>query len=209
MTEPPSLPARPPVGAIYPDMMGSPPGRDAPVEHQAFRLSEIRRVREDLERDAHHHGATRRRYKRAANILTYAGIASNTAAAGCGGAAVATLAGGITAPASLVLGACSLCAGGTGTACPVAGKMLDASIAKHERIETTARTRHDAVSAVVSKAAKDRVISHDEYAMVLQQAEQYRRQKAEYRAAARTKRSKNDIRSQVRDELNEALQHIR
>ena len=101
--------------------------------------------------------------------------------------------------------------GGIGTACTVAGKLLERRIAKHERIETAARTRHDAVSAVVSKALSDQRISHDEYAVVLQQGEQFRRQKAELRAADRPPRAgtdektKNELKERVRAEVSELL----
>ena len=196
------LPNRPPVGGVYPTLSG--------YDDQAFRLSETRRVRDHLEEDVRRHGTTRRRYKRAANALTYTGIVTNTAAAGCGGAAVATLAGGITAPASLVLGAVALGSGGIGTACTVAGKLLERRIVKNERIETAAKTRRDAVSAVTSKALSDQRISQDEFAVVLQQGEQFRRQKAELWAAGRgangdLEKAKKELWAQARAEVSDLL----
>ena len=106
------------------------------------------------------------------------------------------------------MGAVASGAGGVPTACIVAGKLLGKRIAKHERISAAAGTRLAAVSAVASKALSDQRISHDEYAVVLLQVEQYQRQKAEYRAASRTghlEKSKMELRTQVRAEVNDLL----
>ena len=205
----PPLPDRPPVGdcGIYPEL----PRPNVPPDDQAFRLAEVRRVREELEYDAQLHGATRRRYKRVSNALSYAGVAINAVAASCGGASVATLAGGVTAPVSLVLGVVALASGAFATTCSVAGKLLSKRITKHERIETAARTRNDTVGAVVSKALVDQSISHDEYAAVLRQAEQYRQQKIKLRTSSRADSSdlekvKNELKAQFREELLRHLQ---
>ena len=202
-TSPPQLPDRPPVGTLYPELTAA-----AFRDDQNFRLSEVRRVRDHLEEEAQRRGATLKRYKRAANALAYAGVATNCLAAGCGGAAVGTLAAGITAPASLVLGAVALGSGGIATACTTAGNLLSRRITKYGRIETTARTHHDTVSAVVSKALADQNIGHDEYAVVLQQLELFRQQKAKYQAGSRAggvdfEKAKNELKAQVRAEVGE------
>lgn len=64
---------------------------------------------------------------------------------------------------------------------------------KHERIETAALTRLDAVSSIVSKELSDGSIIQDEFAVVLQQSEQYRMQKAEYRAASCARADARDL----------------
>ena len=192
----PSLPERPPVGNIYPELFAS---------EQAYRVSEIRRVRDQLQDETQRRGVTLRRYKRAANAFTYLSTACNCLAAAAGGGAVATLSIGVTAPASLALGALALGSGAVATAAATAGSLLAKRVTKHERIATAASTHFDTISAVVSKALADQTISHDEYAAVLRQLDHYRRQKETLRAGARAeaKPKNDDIRAQVRDEVRE------
>ena len=68
----------------------------------------------------------------------------------------------------------------------------------------------DTVSAVVSKALIDQKISHDEYAAVFRQVDQYRQQKLEHRATLKyndTDKVKNDeIRSQVQTEVKKLVE---
>ena len=180
------------------------------IDTQNFRVTEVCHVRDYLEEEAQRHRTTRRRYRRVVDAMTYTAVVSNAISACCGGAAVATLTAGITAPLSLVLAALSLGAGGIATVCTVTGKLLGKKLTKHERIENTARVSQDTVSAVVSKALIDQKISHDEYAAVLRQVDQYRQQKLEHRATLKyndTDKVKNDeIRSQVQTEVKKLVE---
>ena len=136
-------------------------------------------------------------------------MGANVSAAACGGAGVATLASGIAAPAALPLGAVALGAGAVAAGCGLASKLIAKKVTKHERVEMAAKTRFDTVSAVVSKALQDQV-SHDEYAVVLREAEQYRQRKQGFHVAYRKDASgetaeilkaKNELRAQVQAEL--------
>ena len=68
------LPDRPSVGSAYRDLPR--PDGSAPAKPEAFRLWEVRHVRESLEEDARRHSVTRRRYKRAVNALINTDVAT-------------------------------------------------------------------------------------------------------------------------------------
>lgn len=140
--------------------------------HQ-FRLSEISRIRDALERDVEKRCRTRRRHKtahRASSVIT---ITAGTFGTLCTSGSVATLAIGVTAPVGLILGAVALASGAISAVSSFCMKKCSKKVEKHTVLAVQAEKSLDRLSGVVSKALRDGRLSADEFEAVLAEKEQY------------------------------------
>lgn len=178
---------------LYPVLPTAPPHEDDGVAEQKaavpsreeFRLAHITRLQDYLQTEVETHDRTRRRYKRAFSTLLLTSSVLGGFGAACGAVSVGTLAGGVTIPLALPLGAMSLGSGLCAAGFSIANKPVARKLEKHERIVSSARSSYETVASLVSKALTDDSVSDGEFNSILAEVERYRVAKKEIRLKTR------------------------
>ena len=162
----PEVPSRPPVGPIYPQL-----------NDQSYRISEIHRIKDNFMNDCEYHKKKAKKYSEFSSTLNNTSRVSAMVSLGTAVSGVGTAFGGLTLPISGILAVISASSGILAAACKEIKEKYRLKRDRHERIQILSQKYHGILSAVVSKALVDNIISHDEIAHCIRQAEIYRREK--------------------------------
>ena len=156
---------------IYPDLSQ----QDQGIQ---FRLNKISKIRDFLENEVDQRDKLRRKYKTVWNVFYNTAQVSGVVAVGSGMGAVRTLATGVAAPVSILLGGIAIAGGLVSAACVALGKATMKKLEKHESIKRTAESSLNTVNDLVSKALEDGQVSNEDFHHILREMENYRGHKA-------------------------------
>jgi hypothetical protein len=144
-----------------------------------YRLREISRIQSELKKEVERRSALHKKYKRAVNILDGVDTGASTLGiilGGVGTGCLLTLVGSPIVPIMMGISAgCGLLIGGL----KVSTRRLQRKARKHDQIKVLAQAKLDSVAELVSKALNDGKISHEEFQLIVREAERYYEMKKE------------------------------
>jgi len=182
---------------IYPNITPSAPSQDD--EGQAYRLKKIDEAEKFLRSEVSSRDKLAKQCKRRAAAFMFSDTAVITSITILEAASIATLTTGIGLPISVVLASTGLLLGLGSVVVHKTEKMLSSKAKKHDKIKTLAESKLDSISGLVSKAAEDAHISHQEYHFILKEIENYRKLKQQIRA--KSKRMIDALTSEQREAI--------
>lgn len=152
---------------------------------KSFRLTEIARIRIELQNEVESRQKTCRRYK-TANTTTHAVnvgmcVVGSVTSAGT----VGTLATGVGVIVALPLGAIALATGVLGVIGSSVQKIILKKLLKHVNILTLAETKLSTINGLMSKALKDNHVTDEEFDTIQQEMNDYHAKKREIRTKTR------------------------
>lgn len=194
-----------PPATLYPDLP-SPSTLSDPA--QDYRLQEISRLKEYLEKEKDRRAQLYKKYRCGVNALDGVDTALLTAGMGMGIGGVGLLSTIIAAPVVLGLEIAALTCGVLGVAGKFIGRRLAVKAKKHDQIRVLAESKLNTIANHVSTALMDGRISDEEFRLIIDEVNKYDQMKAKIRAGARKahaavvldEKTKNSLIQRGRDE---------
>ena len=153
-----------------------------------YRLTEVSRLKGQLEAEIVTRGALYKKYKRVVNALD--GLDTGATATGVilGGLGTGLLVTVIAAPiVPIILGVAAGC-GLLSAGSKIANSRLRLKCLKHSKIRVLAESKLNSVACIVSKALEDAEINHDEFSLVVREVQSYYSLKSEMQVGAHKKK---------------------
>ena len=132
----------------------------------SFRLKEISAIKRELEEERKKREGLYKKYKKAANFFDVGIYVADIAGFGTEGVALAAVAGAITAPVGLALGAAGGVCFGVGLTLSVIKRKIEPKLKKHDEIRVLSEAKLNTISEFVSKALDDNQISQTEFVLI-------------------------------------------
>lgn len=155
------------------------------VNPEKFRITHIAEVKKDLEKDLESYSRTRRKYAAAFKHTNNIDSFGNVISVAGGAVSLGLLGTGIGLPISLAVGSVSLAIGGVTTIASFLSKRFVKKLEKHDKISELAGSKLSSINHIVSKAMDDGKISDSEYKLVLDDFEEYKKEKRSIQENAR------------------------
>jgi len=176
--------------SLYPDLRplqpSAPPVYPVVSNHgpdpQTFRLTEISRIRHELNFELDKYRGLRRKYKKWDSILGWSTHISTGCSTGASAAAVACISMGLAFPISVPLGATSVALGAAAFITVKVKNNLVSRVVRNEKVIILASSKINSISKLISKILSDSDVTDEEYKLVVQEYERYLEMKKELKA---------------------------
>ena len=173
----------------------------APEDASAYRLHKISELEKFLECERDARCVMYKKYKRGINVIDGVDTAMACASLGLGASGIGLLTTVIAAPVVIGLevaaGACAL----VGIAGKFIGRKLRVKAQKHSQIRMLAESKLNTVSDHISMALRDGVCDENEYKLILDEVDKYRKMKADIKRGARVSHSAAAIDEEIKKSL--------
>ena len=173
----------------------------APEEASAYRLQKISELEKFLECERDARCVMYKKYKRGINVIDGVDTAMACASLGLGASGIGLLTTVIAAPVVIGLevaaGACAL----VGIAGKFIGRKLRVKAQKHSQIRMLAESKLNTVLDHISMAMRDGVCDENEYKLILDEVDKYRKMKADIKRGARVSHSAAAIDEEIKKSL--------
>jgi uncharacterized membrane protein YdfJ with MMPL/SSD domain len=155
------------------------------VNPEKFRITHIADVKKQLEKDLESYSRTRRKYASAFKHTNYVDSFGNVISVVGGAVSVGLGFSGIGLPISLAVGSVSIAIGGVTAVASFLSKRFVKKLEKHDKISELAGSKLSSINHIVSKAMDDGKISDSEFKLVLDDFEEYKKEKRAIQENAR------------------------
>ena len=179
---------------IYPKLASAPLDHLETPQDDEYRLKKIDEVEKFLRQEIDARDKLTKCFKRRAAATSISDTSVITAITALEVASIVTLTTGIGMPISIVLASTGFLLGLGSAVIHKTQKIFESKVKK-----PLAESKLDTISGIVSKAIEDSHISHQEYLLILKEAEHYRKMKEEIRT--KSKKATDAITAEQREEI--------
>jgi len=191
-----------PSAPIYPDLAAVEDSQTAaPRLSQDYRLQEISRLKEYLEKEQDGRAQLYKKYHRGVNVLDGVDTALISAGMGMGIGGVGLLSTIIAVPVVLGLEIAALICGVVGVAGKYIVHRLEVKAKKHDEIRILAKSKLNTVADHVSSALMDGQITDEEFRLIIDEVNKYGQLKAEIRSGARKAHASVELDEEIKNSL--------
>lgn len=169
------------------------PNLSEEVNPEKFRITHIADVKKELEKDLESYSRTRRKYAAAFKHTNNIDSFGNVITVAGGAVSLGLLGTGIGLPISLAVGSVSLAIGGVTAVASFLSKRFVKKLEKHDKISELAGSKLSSINHIVSKAMDDGKISDSEFKLVLDDFEEYKKEKRAIQENARQANNPQDM----------------
>ena len=187
--------------SLYPTLPSAPEEASAPEDASVYRLQKISELEKFLECERDARCALYKKYKRGCNMVDGIDTAMACASLGLGASGIGLLTTVIAAPVvvglEIAAGACAL----VGIAGKFIGRKLWTKAEKHGQIRMLAESKLNTISDHISMALRDGACDENEYKLILDEVDKYRKMKAAIKQGARVSHSATVIDEEIKKSL--------
>ena len=173
-----------------------------------YRLKQINDIQSYLEDQSERRRHLSKRYSKTNKVITSADGILSTTTLGLGVTGVVLLSTVVATPIVLVMESASI---GTGFLCAVAkyvNKKLSTKEEKHRQIHILAESKLNTIQDHISKAINDGYISDEEFKMILDEADKYRKMKEDLRIKNIKESEKDSLIEKGRSEIMKKFENF-